>query len=276
MPTFAACEIGAIGNSANTFTTIGSTVVLAQSPPADYRVWRMGASITSAVAVDAERFGGQMRLDPATPQDWRPVPTPLELPTPVLPSTLGTTTGMSTAIPPTPWWVALQAKGGTSVDIQAAENVANNAAAIGMGYFFYGDMPPWARDPSLAPMQTVRRISGTVDATAETSIGTVQVGQGDTLIQWIGEVGAIDGAQSADQEVVYRLRLTSEDTDISNFRFPGSACFAPTEGTLDVSEAVIPIMWPVNIPIKKNSTLEVLADHQIATGFVHTVFIATV
>ncbi len=276
MPTFGACEIGAIGNSANTFTTIGSSVTLAQAPPTNYKVWRMGASIISAVAVDAERFGGQMRLNPATPQDWAPVPTPLELPTPVTPSQLGTTTGSQTVIPATPWWVNLEAKGGTIVDIQAAEAVANNAAAIGMGFFFYGDMPPWARDPSLAPMRTVRRITGAVDSTSETSIGTVQVGTGDTLIQWIGEVGAQDAALTADQEVVYRLRLTSEDTDISNFRFPGSACFMPPEGTLDVVQAVVPIMWPVNIPIKKNSTLEVLADHQIATNTVHTVFIATV
>ncbi len=274
MPTFAACEIGAIGNVANTFTTIGTAVTLAQG--AQFLVWRMGGSIVTPIAVDAERYGGHFRLDPATPQDWNPVPTPCELPTHVTPSQLGTTTGSQTTIPTRPDWVNFQAKGGTIVRLQAAEAVANNAAAEAMGFIFYGDMPAWARDPSLVPLRTVRRIAGSVDATAETSIGTVQVGTGDTLIQWICEVGAQDAALTADQHVLYRLRLTSEDTDISNFRFPGSANFHASEGTLDVPIAVQPIWWPVNIPIKPNSTLEVLADHAIAAAVTHSVYIATV
>ncbi len=273
MPTYAAAETGAIGNVANTFTTIGTAVTLAQGGP--WEIWNMGASIVTPIAVDAERYGGHMRLSPSTPQDWSPVPTPCEVPTPVTSSQLGTTTGSATTIPTTPWDVSFQARGGTVVALQAAEAIANNAAAEALGFMFYGTRPPWADNPRLMPMQTVRRISGNVDSTAETSIGTVQVGTGDRRIVWIGEVGSQDGALTADQHVLYRLRLTSEDTDISNFRFPGSANSHASEGTLDVPIAIAPIMWPVDIPIEPNSTLEVLADHQIATATTHSVYIAT-
>ncbi len=273
MPTFAACEIGTIGNTANTFADIGSAVTLAQQ--GNWKVWGMGASIVTATATPDERFGGFMRLSPATPQDWVPVPTPLELPTPVFSSGLGTTGQLAWGTPSIMHPVNLQAKGGTIVSIQGAEAIANASAAVGMGFFFYGDRPAWATNKWAAPFKTVRRIAGNVDSTAETSIGTVQVGQGDTVIQWIGEVGAVDGTLSADQEVVYRLRLTSEDTDISNFRFPPSAISPAADATPDAQGMVLPIMWPVNIPIRPNSTLEVLADHQIATGTTHSVYIAT-
>ncbi len=274
MPTFSACEIGTIGNSANTFATIGTAVTLAQRGP--WEVWAMGASIVTATATPAERYGGQMRLDPATPQDWNPVPTPLQLPTVVFSSGLGTTGQLAYGTPTQMWNVSMQAQGGTIVNIQAAEAVANAAAGVAEGHFFYGTRPPWADNPRLMPMQTVRVITGSVDSTAETSIGTVLVGTGDRRIVWIGEVGAVDGALSADQEVVYRLRLTSEDTDISNFRFPGSASAQPAaDATPDAQGMIIPQMWPVDIPIEPNSTLEVLADHQIATATTHQVFIAT-
>ncbi len=274
MPTFSACEIGTIGNSANSFTTIGSIIKLAEEGP--WEVWAMGASIVTATATPAERYGGSMRLDPETPQDWTPVPTPLILPTVVFSSALGTTGGLAHGTPTQMWDVSLMAAGGTRVNIQAAEAVANAAAGVAEGHFFYGARPAWADNPRLMPLQTVRQITGSVDATGETSIGTVQVGTGDTKIVYIGEVGAVDSTLSADQEVVYRLRLTSEDTDISNFRFPGSASAQPAaDADPDAAGMIVPKLWPVDIPIKSNSTLEVLADHQIATATTHQVFIAT-
>ncbi len=274
MPTYSACEIGAIGNVAGTFTTIGSTVTLAQGGP--WEVWAMGANIVTGTATPDERYGGQMRIDPVTPQDWSPVPTPCQLPTVAFSSGLGTTGQLAWAAPTTMWPVSFQARGGTTVNIQAAEAISNAAAAIAEGHFFYGSRPAWADNPRLMPFQTVRVITGSVDATAETSIGTVQIGTGDTRIVYIGEVGAVDDTLSADQEVVYRLRLTSEDTDISNFRFPGSSSAQQAaDATPDAQGIIVPQMWPVDIPVKPNSTLEVLADHQIATGTVHQVFIAT-
>ena len=276
MPTFAACEIGAIGNVANTFTTIGTAVTLAQG--ASYPVWGMGASIVTPIGVAAERYGGSMRLDPATPQDWSPVPTPYVVPTPVTPSQLGTTTGSQTTIPTAINRIPFAARGGTIVNLQAAEAVANNAAAVGMMFILYGVKPAWAFQPGGGPpfnATSIRTISGSVDSTAETSIGTVQLGTGDSKIVGICEMGAQDGALTADEEVVYRLRLTSEDTDISNFRFPGSASFHASEGTLDVPVAVMPFWVYCDIPVKGNSTIQVLADHQIATNTEHQVFVAT-
>ena len=274
MVTHAACEIGAIGNTANTYTTIGSSVTLAQGGP--WLVYAMGASLVTATATPAERYGGHMRLNPAESDDWRPVPTPCELPTPVFSSGLGTTGQIAYGTPTILHAVSFQASGGTVVDIQGAEAIANAAAAVGMGAFFYGNaIPPHAFNPWAAPLRKVRRISGAVDATAETSVGTVQVGTNDRRITWIGEVGAVDATLSADQEVVYRLRLRSDDTPISNFRFPPSAVSPAADATPDAQGMVLPIMWPVDIPIAGNSTLEVLADHQIATATTHTVYIAT-
>lgn len=274
MVTHAACEIGAIGNTANTYATIGSSITLAQGGP--WLVYQMGASIVTATATPAERYGGHMRLNPADNADWAPVPTPCELPTPVFSSGLGTTGQIAYGTPTILHPVAFRAAGGTSVEIQAAEAIANAAAAVGMGAFFYGNsIPAHAINPWSAPFTRVRRISGNVDATAETSIGTVQVGTSDRIIKWIGEVGAVDAALSADQEVVYRLRLQSEDSPISSFRFPPSAISPAADATPDAQGMVLPIMWPVEIPIRGNSTLEVLADHQIATATTHTVYIAT-
>ncbi len=274
MPTFSACEIGAIGNVVDVFTTIGSTVTLAQGGP--WEVWAMGANIVTGTATPAERYGGKMRIDPVTPQDWTPVPTPLELPTVAFSSGLGTTGQLAWAAPTAMWPISTLAQGGTTVNIQAAEAISNAAAAIAEGHFMYGTRPPWADNPRLMPFQTVRTIRGAVDDTAETSIGAVQIGTGDTRIVWIGEVGAVDDTLSADQEVVYRLRLTSEDTDLSNFRFPGSSSAQQAaDATPDAQGMVVPQMWPVDIPVEPNSTLEVLADHQIATNTIHHVFIAT-
>lgn len=275
MVTHAACEIGAIGNVANTFTTIGSQVRLAQGTGA-WLVYQMGASIVPQLATPGEKYGGFMRLDPAESDDWKPVPTPTVVPTPVTGSSLGTTSATPWGIPTTLWPVSFMAAKGTNVNIQAAETISNAAAQVAIGYFFYGtSIPDHALNPWLAPIQKMRTILGTVAATAETSIGEVQVGTNDRRIAWIGEMGAVDGTIVADEESLWRLRLRSDDTPLSDFRFPPSTIYYPPDATPDTAGMGLPQLWPVDIPIRTESTLEVLADHQISTNVQHTVFIGT-
>ncbi len=269
MVTHAACEIGAVGNTANEFTTIGSAVTLAEGGP--WNVYALGGALVTATATPAERYGGHVRLNPAENDDWNPVPTPMELPTPVFSSGLGTTGQIAHGTPVQMWPIDFQAQGGTDVDLQGAEAISNAAAAIGIAAIFYSD----SGMPQMRPFQKVRRISGSVDATAETSIGTVRLGTGDRRIVGLCEIGAVDGTLSADQEMVYRLRLRSDDTDISSFRFPPSAVAPAADATPDAQGLILPQWWPVDIPILGNSTVEVLADHQIATATTHTVYIAT-
>ncbi len=269
MVTHAACEIGVIGNVAHEFADVGGLVTMAQGGP--WNVYAYGGAIVRGTATPDERYGGHIRLDPDEDDDWTPTPTPMELPTPVFSSGLGTTGQIAHGTPMIMWPIDFSVEGGSSFNMQAAEAIANAAAAIGIAAIFYSD----SGMPQQLPFQKVRRISGNVDATAETSIGTVQVGTGDRRIVGICEVGAVDDTLSADQEVVYRLRLRSDDTEISNFRFPPSAVSPAADATPDAQGMVLPQFWPIDIPIEGNSTLEVLADHLIATAVTHTVYIAT-
>ncbi len=275
MVTHAACVIGAIGNVANTYSNIGETITLAGNT-GSWLVYGLGGAIVTGTATPDERYGGHVRIAPSESDDWIPVPTPLEVPTPVMSSGLGTTGQIASGNPSIMHPISTHAQKGTALALQGAEAISNAAAAIGMAFIFYGDgVPPHQTNPWASPIVHMRRISGSVDATAETSIGTVTVGQKDSRINWIGEVGAVDDTLSADQEMVYRLRLRSDDTPISNFRFPGSATSPGADATPDAAGLINPVLWPVNIPIEGGSTLEVLADHQIATATTHTVYIGT-
>lgn len=276
MVTHAACEIGAIGAVANTYSDIGALITLAGNT-GRWLVYQLGGALVTATATPAERYGGHIRIDPDEADDWTPTPTPCEVPTPVFSSGLGTTGQIAYGAPMIMHPVSFQANKGASFNIQGAEAITNAAAAVGIGAIFYGDsVPAHALNPWASPIKHLRRISGSVDATAETSIGTVTVGQNDSRINWIGEVGAVDGTLSADQEMVYRLRLSSDDTPISNFRFPPSAVSPAADATPDAQGMVLPQLWPVDIPIVGGATLDVLADHQIATATTHTVYIGTV
>jgi len=238
--------------TAATLTKIGSDIVMPAGGP--WKIHHIWAQAVHSAAAAAEALSGNLVVQSLS-GDLTPDPAPGTFPVPGLSAAAGANYGPQVSplkLIPVNW----EAAGKATISLSYYQQLATTAAPKLAAGIIFGDTVP-----EVKPIVFCDGVRGTQTSASETSVGTITLSTRAKVITGIFADINLDGAYTADEEMMATIRLGSADVDLPPAQYPCARAFSPGDGT-PVAEPPTPY-WqfiPVNIPVVGGARIDAYID----------------
>lgn len=241
MATHAQAVTGTGGTAAASITQIGATLILPADGP--WNIWGLWAMAVQDTGVLGEAVGGSIIVD-SVAGDIVPDPAPGRWPCFGISSQSAASFGIH-ATPLNIWPVNWTASGKAQISLSYLNDAGNAVAPIVAAGILFGD-----KRPDVVPHPFADRVSASLTAAAEATIGTITLAEKATRITGIMCTFIKDGAITADEGMMGTVRLASDDMKMPPAVFPFNQAFSaadgtPAGGTGTAQAQIIPLDIPV-------------------------------
>ncbi len=267
MATHAQARTGTAATAANSVTQIGADIILpAGGPWLIHGLWAMAGQ---AVAVTAEAVGGAIVVNSVS-GDITPDPAPGRWPCFGVNARMSANFGIH-AIPLMIWPVDWTASGKAQLSLSFLNDGGNATAPTVATGIIYG-----TSRPARVAHPFSDRVSATLTAGTEATIGTITLAEKATKITGIMATMMKDGAVSADEIMMGTIRLASDDIKMPPAVFPFSHAFSAADGT-PVGGTGTPMaqIIPVDMPVEGGARIDCFGTliNSVTAGVEAQVFI---